>query len=226
VPPARPTLRRWDRDVVGHAIAAGRIAVVIAFTAALASACNDREPHRRPADSNVPPPSDILHVASVDVVPLRPDTRLADFNLSPPAAVSVETPRGRLTARAEPAGAGPESRSFRIVVQQENGDAQTVVKSDAVNVFDMAWSRDGRMLAFCEGTLVFVAGRTGSAHLLYAGPGGSYPGACTDLEWTEDAGQLRFIQLQHARDAQLANPARVVLKLAPLPPAARQGPAR
>jgi hypothetical protein len=197
----------------------GALAVLLAFAAAFASACNDR----RPPVPVVSPPFDTLRVVSVDVVPLPPDSKPADFDLSPPGAVSVDTARGRLTARVERIGAGPESRSFRIVVRQDDGGAETVLKADAVNVSDLAWSPGGRTLAFCEGTLVFAAAADGTPDLLYAGPGGSYPGACTDLAWSEDGTQLRFIQLQHTRDAEIANPARVVLTLERLPPAAPQG---
>lgn len=169
-----------------------------------------------------------LQVASTAVTPLgsawRPEERLA----SPPREVAVETATVRFIASVETKRTGLESTVFRIVLRararQSGGPVREhVIEKDAVNLFDIAWAPGGSMVAFCEGTLVSAVGWSGDPQVLYVGPGGPYPGACTGLAWSADGGQLQFIQLEHATDTSLANPARVTLELKPAPSPAQNG---
>jgi hypothetical protein len=126
---------------------------------------------------------------------------------------TFKTDRRSGSAEVERISTGLESTKSRIVVTTDNHGPRTIV-DEVVNVGAISWSPDGDWLAFCEGTLVSVVNRNGGGRqLLYAGPGGPYPGACRELFWSVDGGELSFIQLEHAGDPSLANPSRIVLTL-------------
>jgi len=123
------------------------------------------------------------------------------------------SPDGHYTATLKPGRQQAESRTFDLII--ESSGTQTILAGGLINVGALTWSPSGRMLAICEGTLISVVDTgSGRRHRIFAGPGGPYPGTCRDLGWTEDEMQLSFIQIEHASDAELANPQRVILTLA------------
>jgi hypothetical protein len=193
-------------------------AVLVTLCCALG--CANQPPEREaPATPAIALPAPLrLRVLSTETTPLASTLKPDDLQLRLPREAAVDTPAGRFVARVEATKTSVESTASRIVLRAHSRDSGTVVherviKEDAVNVFGLAWAPDGSSLAFCEGALVSVAGWSGDPQILHAGPGGPYPGACTDLSWSADRRQLRFIQVEHATDPSLANPARVTLEL-------------
>lgn len=185
--------------------------LLFVFAAACAgeqAAGPDREPIAEPSLRST------LQVASQRVTALDSQWRPADADItSRPGEASVETGSLSVSAKIEQVTTGLESTISRIVVTTDQS-APKVIIQNAVNLGAIAWSPDGSRLAYCEGTLVHVVDRDGgNRQILYAGPGGPYPGACLELAWSSDGSQLSFIQLEHASELSLANPSRVVLTL-------------
>lgn len=159
-----------------------------------------------------------LRVLSTAITPLPSTSKAEALQFRPPNEIAIDTPTGRFVASVEATKTSVESTVSRIVLRARFRDSgavvhERVVKEDAVNVFALAWAPDGSSLAFCEGALVSVSGWNGDPQILHAGPGGPFPGACTDLSWSADRTQLRFIQVEHATDPSRANPVRVTLQL-------------
>ena len=78
----------------------------------------------------------------------------------------------------------------------------------------MAWSHDGRTLAYCEGAVLHVVDRDGATtQVLRKGAGGLYPGACFDLAWSTDGRTLSLTEVANADQLDLSTPLRVTLTL-------------
>jgi hypothetical protein len=174
-----------------------------------------------------PPHAGVIRVISTVATPLAA-IGPADRPTGPGAETEVQTAAGRFVATVSTARAGPESTVSRIVLRARSPSSdrllfERVVEKEVVNLFDLAWAPDGSAIALCEGTLVSVVGWAGDPQVLYAGPGGPYPGACAGLAWSEDGRRLQFVQFEHAADPALANPARVTLTLERDPSASQGG---
>lgn len=103
---------------------------------------------------------------------------------------------------------------YALLVAPEGG-APAVKVAEAVNWGGLAWSPDGSKVAYSEGTLIHVVDHDArTRNVVYAGPGGPYPGTCFDLKW-ENPDTLSFTELESASETDLAYPKRITLRLAP-----------
>ena len=124
----------------------------------------------------------------------------------------VQSPDNRRTARVQQLSQGVESQRSRITIDGP-GQRRTTIAT-AVNYFGLAWSPDGRKIAFSEGAIVTIADSDGKTQqVIHTGPGGRYPGACFDLEWSKDGRTLSFTQVENARQLDLSRPVRVSITL-------------
>lgn len=149
------------------------------------------------------------------------DVVVADVRRAAAAAPSVpQVPRsvpsadGQRVALADTGATGPESVTTTLVLR-DTRTGERIDLGQVTNLSGLAWSPDGRLIAFSEGTLVQVADADGrTRQVLHKGPGGPYPGAAFDLRWSADGAHLTFTQVQHATDAELAHPETITLDLA------------
>lgn len=108
---------------------------------------------------------------------------------------------------------GIESIAFQIYVTRIK-TREKIFIAEAVNCFGLGWSPDSSKIVFSEGTLVHLADSDGATRqMIYAGPGGPYPGACFDYVWSQDGRRLAFIQVENVHDRTLAHPQRITLFL-------------
>jgi Tol biopolymer transport system component len=126
----------------------------------------------------------------------------------------VPSPDGKRIAYSERmGGAGLESLRYGIYVS-DTTERERIKIAEVVNYYGLAWSPDGTKIAFSEGTIVYIADSDGmTKQAVHVGPGGPYPGACFNLTWSEGGQKLSFVQVENARDADLANPSKVVITL-------------
>lgn len=123
----------------------------------------------------------------------------------------ARSPDGARLARARKGKSGMESQNYEIVVEDRNGNWRIV--GNPVNCFGAAWSPDGRVLAYSEGTMIHLVDADGATrNTIYKGPGGPYPGAAFDLEWSNEL-SISFIQVESTVHEDLSNPQRVTLQL-------------
>jgi Tol biopolymer transport system component len=157
---------------------------------------------------------DLVSVRAADLSTLAEKTR---DGASPEGLNQIvytrPSPDGKRVARAERVQAGLESFQYAIHINTI-GTEETVRIAEVVNCFGLAWSPDGSKIAFSEGTIVHIADSDGqSRQVIYVGPGGPYPGASFDLKWSEDGQRVSFVQVENARNADLANPKTVTITL-------------
>ena len=126
---------------------------------------------------------------------------------------TVPSPDGKRIASIERIRVGVESLLHGIYVADATGGERIKI-AEVVNCFGLAWSPDGGKIAFSEGAIVHIADSDGQTkQAIYIGPGGPYPGACFNLIWSTDGQKLSFVQVENARDVDLANPKRVTITL-------------
>jgi hypothetical protein len=147
-----------------------------------------------------------IEVRELLLAPALPDYRA-------PLEVRHQTAGVRRRAHREPSGKGLESGVFRLVITAERTGAQGVVEG-ITNLSELAWSPEGECQAYCEGALLYTIDSSGThRRLLYAGPGGAYPGACFDLSWSADGARLCFTLIENLFRPELAHPMRITLGL-------------
>lgn len=151
--------------------------------------------------------SDQLYMTEKNVKPLS-----AIGQVPPPGSV-IPGPQGKLKALVKELRKGMESVSYGIYVSR-HGKSGEVFIAEVVNLYDLIWSTDGSKLAFCEGSILHVADSDGSTRQqIYTGPGGPYPGACFNLQWSATGKEISFNQVEHVSYDNLKNPVEVIITL-------------
>ena len=187
----------------------------LAFTAVLVS-CNAGEAGRmenpRAADhkqaSGVP---GVLRAQDLVVVTwtARP---ASDASFRTQAGSLFTSPNGLWVAEVENLSSGQESTTRRLAVTRAREGTQTF-NAEVTNLTSLAWSPNSRMLAYCEGLIVHVVDSDGqSSKTVYVGPGGPYPGGCSDLRWSSEGSNLLFRQLPNVFRSDLGNPVWVTIE--------------
>lgn len=163
---------------------------------------------------------DLRHVTARDLektaVDIKPDAPAEALNRVPHR---VKSPDGTRIATVQRLSTGLESTRYRISVAGPGRRRLRI--ADVVNYAGLTWSPDGTKVAFSEGALVHVADHDGrTRQVIYQGPGGPYPGACFDLQWSNSGRTLSFIQVENRDQLDLSRPVRVVITLGARKPGA------
>lgn len=145
----------------------------------------------------------------------RVDFRAVKNQLEPGAPpMRVVSPDGTKVAALEKVKILMESQVFRLVVTGSDG-GERQVHDQVVNYYGLTWSPDSTKLAYSEGCLVHIVDQEVMFRTtIYTGPGGPYPGACFDLKWAKNGGELSFVQIENAQQPDLSSPIRVIVTLA------------
>src|SRR5262245_27059697 len=129
----------------------------------------------------------------------------------------VRSPDKRRTAHVRELAKGAESVRSQITIVGPS--RRQIAIATVVNYFGLTWSPDGTKIAFSEGAVVTIVDSDGTTRqVIHTGPGGRYPGACFDLQWSKDGRTLSFTQVENARQLDLSRPVRVAIALGVRPP--------
>ena len=164
------------------------------------------------ADADQPPAAAGFPRAEDLVVVGRTSRPASDRSFRTQAGSLFTSPDGLWVAKLEELSRGQESTTRRLTVARAREGTQTF-STEVTNLSALAWSPDGRLLAYCEGLIVHVVDSDGqSSQTVYVGPGGPYPGACSDLRWSPEGDSLIFRQIANVFQSDLANPLWVTIE--------------